>query len=148
MDKSSSNQPPLDLFLSQIHEMLELVQHPEKISSVDPDLAKKIEALKQVVGSLNDQIENSLRASGFNLDVLKEQFLASPAVTAKEKHFLEEAVFLQQKGMVVRKVIDQAMTANKKKTKTNQRHGKQGADVKERRKLFKSIGGDGKWIPL
>jgi len=61
-----------------------------------------------------------------------------------QKELLQKAQEVEHAGLTLQKAFSTALK-NRKRTK---RKGKEERHVKQRKKLFKTIGGDQKWIPL
>ena len=143
MEKKRSSEPSIDALLMQISEMLEMIQNPEKTITLNPDVIEQVKELEKAVTQLNENAEKEIKSAGFNLDELMHKTLESPAVSDREKQLLKRSKSIENHALAFKSALSKAMQRQKKSRKS-----KESPTAKERRKLFKSIGGDKKWISL
>ena len=67
-----------------------------------------------------------------------------------KKQFLLHAKDMEQESLMLQKAFSQALEKSKKQKRSKKGEKDEAIEQqkKERRKLFKTIGGDKKWIPL
>jgi hypothetical protein len=125
--------------LTEINECYEQLTKPDvKVEAIqDPELIlSQLERYDKWLDILNDFLDKQ-RPREMSEEVPSEN-------SEEQQHLMQKAKEIEHAGVVLECAFATALKNRKrKKGKT-----KLGRHVKERKKLFKTIGGDEKWIPL
>lgn len=133
--------------LKQITEMIDLIRQKggDLSGKMTPEAIQDFNKLKESVALFNAANRKGFQDANIDIETLKKQVQVSDVVSEEDKRLLGEV------GRV-EKNLKEAKISLDKKTKQDQETLKLNKDtkqkMKERRKSFKSIGGDKKWIPL
>lgn len=144
------NKPSMntDQLLRQIGEILEMIQNPKGPISqnITPEVLANLTELEAGVQFINQLNEWTVESVGpENLKKNIEESIAD----SKEKQLIERADNIVKDARTLQLVLSKAIHRGKRRKKEKrspEANSKQA--IKERRKLFKSLGGDSKWIPL
>ncbi len=140
----------LNLLLSQIAEMLEAIQKPQKpLSGTDnPRILRELEWLETSLQTLNQCQEEVFRDANLDINQATKEILESPAANSSDKQLLKRAQEIQRDATALHLALSKAIQKDKGRKKTRAVNGNTKEQMKERRKLFKPLGGDKTWIPL
>lgn len=140
---NKSNQKTMQQILTQIEEMLKMIEtHQGPIKQL-PD-APFVNAQSEVYEKFIDHMAELC-------DSLKDPETSPPPQLDEDtKQLLLKAKALENEAKAFEKAFAQAREKNKRKgkSKKGEKNAAGERQKKERRKLFKTIGGDKKWIPL
>lgn len=144
--------PATEQMLTEIAEMIEKIKNFEgTIKPLEnPGLAQaRLSVAKKLVEILDKMVIEPMERQ-FDMDALTKEALESPNVTPENKRLVKKATEVQQEAKILNSAMKTALAKSKpKKGKKNPKEGVATSEqIKERRKLFKSIGGDKKWIPM
>lgn len=146
----SSDQLKMEHLLKELTELIDMIIHHEGPINLNPS-NKILEELKmtgEIIGTINDFLEAS-QPSLADVDSLIKTQLESPEISNPEKQLLLHSLEVEQEAKILQSSFASSMKKGKKR-----KSGKSGQsdanrkEMKERRKLFKTIGGDKKWIPM
>jgi hypothetical protein len=144
------NQKAMDRLLMEIAEMIEMIQNhrgPLKPDVSLNEIKMNLNFIKKSIAVFQDVQNESIQTSQLDPDDVIKKKMKSPKTPPEEKQFHQKAreIALNAKALQLTyaKVIKEGK--RKKRTKPDE---KQAQQMRERRKLFKTIGGDKKWIPL
>lgn len=109
----------------------------------------KIENPETVKQNL-DMWEKFLQAVNNTLEDMTPPGSPTPELSPEQEAFLQRAKEIEQQGHVLEKAFASALgkTRKRAKGKNGEKEAELQQQMKERRKLFKTIGGDKKWIPM
>lgn len=145
------NQSAMEHALSELDNIIKMVQeHKGSISqNITPDLLEDLERLEQAVTFFTNCNNEILEKAGVKPGSQQESSAESPALRTGEKQIVKRASEIERKAKIIQLAITHSMGDEKKAPKKPKRAptGKKG-EQKERRKLFKPLGGDKNWIPL
>lgn len=139
--------------LSEIEEIIQAIQnHKEPISkNITPEVLKQISDLEEAIGVLSELQRTAFEIAGIDQEKLKEEVLASTDINPKSKNLINRAESITREATTVKLALSKAIKkrkSSKKVLKSKEDDAATKQEVRERRKLFKSIGGDSSWIPL
>lgn len=145
------NNPSLDHLLMQVGEMIEMIQnHKGPISSnITPRVLANMDLLEEAVGFINELNQKAFELAGID-EKLKKETLESSSIKSKDKYLIERAENITRDARSLQLALSKAAERGrgKKKTKVPPKTAANKYNIKERRKLFKPLGGDKTWIPL
>ncbi len=144
------NQTSINHLLDQVEELIQTIKTDKKppSPSFNPQNSNvEIEVLKINLKALNDVQTDSFNAAGADFDQLVKETLDSSTIDEKDKEWLLRAKKLEDETRLLELAFAKAKEKGKKEKRgKTSSGGKQ--QIRERRKLFKTLGGDKKWIPL
>lgn len=134
---NKSNQKTADRMLDDLSEMLKQAENSkgplQKLKN--PEAVKEeLAMIKKFMASIDECFEEM-------------QSPESAAIPDDQKELISKAKEIEGEARFVQKAYSKAL-AKKEHIRKSKNKGKADPKVKERKKLFKSIGGDKKWIPL
>lgn len=141
----------LDQIILQVGEMVELIQKHKGplISNFTPQIYEQIDQLEKAVALFREASENSMENAGIDIAKLKEGSKDSPHISPRGKKLLLQADHITEDANLLQMALSNSIKregVSKKTKKPQEKEHKLRS--KERKKMFKSIGGDEKWIPL
>jgi hypothetical protein len=139
------NQKAMDGLLNDIAETLKMIEtHEGPIKPIPNEevVLGQVEMVKDIVVMVNEFLAKFQPPEGTEIDLSQ--------MSSNKKQFLLKAKDVEKEAKILDKAFSSALKKSKKEKKSakGKKGGGQGQQVKERKKLFKSIGGDKKWIPL
>ncbi len=139
------NQNRLDHLLTEMAEMIQLIQnHRGTISAnITPQVLKKIEDLEQALAIFEEINKQAFEEAGVDRERLKTEKLESLDVPSEEKNLLQRANRIASDARNLQLILSREMRQGRQK-----KFRKRSSGMKERKKLFKPLGGDANWIPL
>lgn len=133
--------------LNAIQETVDTIQNKKGPIKITPELLADIETLKKAVSDLKKNTRELLDILEVNVRDVQKEILESPKLKTNEKQLIKHTDDLKKRMLAIKIAIAQASKSdNKLENIENQVVDKK--QLKQRRKLFKSIGGNKKWIPL
>lgn len=143
MSEKNANQKAMDNVLTEIGEALKLMESHQG----DLTPLKELDAV-----ATRAELETYQQL----FDIICEFWYDLPRVdhdapeSTDKKQFLLRAKDMEQESLMLQKAFSQALEKSKKQKKSKKGEKEEAIEQqkKERRKLFKTIGGDKKWIPL
>lgn len=144
-----SNQEAMNHLLTEINDMLEMIEtYTGPVKPLEnPSINKhEIEMIGKFVEGLNDFCESL--SQGEEMETLKRKKAESPSVDANEKQFFLRAQEIEKRAEMLQKTFSKSLAKMRRKKRTKKGEKGLSLEQKNRRKLFKTIGGDKKWIPL
>ena len=137
--------PTMDQLLLQITEILQMIHHPKGPCSKDlsSELLTPLEILETAIPVMRQHLQDTFQKANIDVERVKQEFIESPTSRTSDKQLLIRAKNIERDARLLQYAFSKAMERGKRRTKT-----KYTQEMKERRKLFKSIGGDKTWIPL
>lgn len=152
--KDEKNKPPsMEQMLNEMAEMMKKIEiykgplptTPEALGPIVGD----IEMLKHFMDAIEDFVIAPIEAK-VDLDALTQETLENPKISTNHKQVIKQSLEVDQEAKILKAAFKKVMDKNKSRSKSKE-GGKDAASqqlIKERRKLFKTIGGDKKWIPM
>lgn len=140
-------EPRFEDLLEQLHKTLKDIQNFKGPHS--KELASDIEKLESAVGIFKKESQELIDTLDIDMESLKHKVLDSSDVRSDEKQFIKQTGDIEKEARVLKSALAEAK--EKRGDKRGNRTSSQNAErdqMKERKKLFKTIGGDKKWIPL
>lgn len=142
------DQPNFEDLLKSIQDVLKGIQNKTTPLDVTPELLLQIENLKNGVRFFKENIHMVCKELDVDIEKAKEEYMKSPALKSYEKQLMRHSKDLENEAFIIGLGLKAAAEeAPLSKDDTSQK-SKNRKKVQERRKLYKSIGGDSKWIPL
>lgn len=141
----------LDSLLVQVSEMIQMIQnHKGPISgNITPRVLEELELLEKTVVYFNDVNQQAFKDSHIDMERLEKETMHSPTISSKDKQLLLRAKDIERDARNLQLAFSKAIERGKRGQKgkmTTKAPSRQ--KIKERRKLFKPLGGDKNWIPL
>jgi hypothetical protein len=140
-------EPTLENLLEQINETLQIIQNHKGPIKMTPDLVADIDKLETAVKDFKEDSQELFNMFDIDIKNLKQEVLESTQVRSSDKQLIKRAEDVEKEA----RVMKLALAKGREKRRKNKPESEKNVDkrqMKERRKLFKSIGGDQKWIPL
>lgn len=139
------NQKAMDGLLNDIAETLKMIETqkgPIKPIENGEVVLGQVEMIKDIVVMVNEFLAQFQPPEGTEIDLSQ--------MSSDKKQFLLKARDVENEAKILDKAFSSALKKSKKEKKSakGKKGGGQGQQVKERKKLFKTLGGDKKWIPL
>ena len=145
-------QPSLDQILIQIQEILQMVQNHKKVPSSDlsPQVLNDLERIESAMKTLSHYHQEGVQEAQLNMDHLIQETQDSVMISSREKQFLKRAQGIEKDVQAFHSALSQAIEKENKRSKNRVplKDETSRQQQKERRKLFKPLGGDKSWIPL
>lgn len=139
----------LEELLVQIHETMQLIQNPSGVMNITPELLADIDKFEAAIANLTDNSQALFDLAGIDSESYKKEILESPQVRSSDKQLIKRAEDTAQEAYVMKLALSKSIARGKERKKRETLHSKHGdKQMKERRKLFKPLGGDQKWLPL
>lgn len=134
--------------LEAIHKFMQNVQNFKEPIKMTPEILKQMQDLKKFIHSFSEYFDELSEVFGINIDNLEKEVEISSKDHFKSRQLIQRTKDNEKEALAT--IIGLTKAKNRRKI---QQTGKKGnlpnvKEQKERRKLFKSIGGDKKWIPL
>ncbi len=145
MEKNPSSS--LRILLEEMSKTLKIIQSHKGPFEITPDLNADIEKLEANVIEMKKKIQALVELLNIDIKTLKEETLQNEALRSSDKQLLKFAKDLEIEARVMQMGFKKGLS-ERKKLSSNDSKGDDKQKIKERKKLFKSIGGDNKWIPL
>jgi hypothetical protein len=148
MQESEKN-PFEDLF-SQIGDLLSQIQNNQTplTGDVPPEVMKEVDRLEKQIGLFCEMTEKVIQDSGIDIHQLQQEARNSSNIKAKDKRILERAKQIELDAKNIHFRLSAALNRDKGKKTPSSGESDRKKQIKERRKKYKSIGGDRGWIPL
>ncbi len=124
--------------MNAIQQTMEIIANHE--GPIPVEVYEDIEKLKLIAKEYKENVLAVYKKHGINIRELQDELLNSPDVRQSTKQAILQARDIELEA----RVIDRALTKAKKKRKSTDQSDKK--KIKERKKMFKSIGGDQNWI--
>lgn len=114
------------------------------------EINDNINKLESKIREFNEHVEKLLRPLNIDLKSSSNQDLKSLKLKSSHKQFIDRLKDIQQDACLTKTALLLAEAKNKKnrKNKSRFKNSTNKQQMKERRKLFKPIGGDKKWLPM
>jgi signal transduction protein with GAF and PtsI domain len=139
-------EPSLEDLLEQINETLQVLQNHKGPIKMTPDLVADIEKLETAVTNFKEDSQELFEIFDIDIKELQQEILESDSVRSSDKQLIKRAKDIETEARVMKLALAKGIENRRKSPKDKQMGDKR--QMKERRKLFKTIGGDQKWIPL
>ena len=137
--------------LNAITELMLKLSNSNAKLKIDPSIGEDIKKLN----ALNSTMKNRWgEKESSKTDVSKEKIQAiidSPAIDTQTKQFFKQSEDIKKDISAIQTILSQIKTDRRKikaESTTSNSKNSNKQQIKERRKLFKQIGGDKTWIPL
>lgn len=151
--KDEKSKPSMERMLTEMAEMMKKIEDYKGPLPTTPEalgpLVGDIEMLKHFMDTIEDFVIAPIEAK-VDLDALTQETLENPKISTNHKQIIKQSLEVDQEAKILKAAFKKVMDKNKSRGKTKA-GGKDAASqqlIKERRKLFKTIGGDKKWIPM
>lgn len=141
----NKREPTLEDLLSTINETLAAIQNHKGPINLTPELLADITQLEAAVTDFKETSDELFELFDVDIQSLKQEILESPTVRSGEKQLIKQAEDIERDARVLKLALSKSKGRGKDRNKQSDA-GKQ--ELKERRKLFKPLGGDKKWLPL
>jgi hypothetical protein len=132
--------------LEQINETLQVIQNHKGPIKMTPDLIADVEKLEVAVTHFKEDSQELFEIFDIDIKELQQEILESDTARSSDKQLIKRAKDIETEARVMKLALAQSKEKKRKTPKEQQASDKR--QMKERRKLFKTIGGDQKWIPL
>lgn len=144
--ENKSVPPTLQDLFEQIEKTIQLIQNHKGPIKMTPDLVADIEKLEKVVQNFAEDNQELFKVLDIDIEKFQEEILESNHVRSSDKQLIKHAKDIETEARVMKLALTKGRERRRKNPKDKQENNKRS--IKERRKLFKTIGGDQKWIPL
>lgn len=147
MDEKKSENKSMNHALMQIGEMVQMIQNLEGPINVNPELIKELDGLKEAFALINEVTEKLVEKAG-----LKDEMSNSDDLSDRNKPLLvQRAKTIEKDARTLKtaysKALEREQDQEPSKPPTPESI-ERSQKRRERRKLFKPLGGDKTWIPL
>lgn len=134
----------LEDLMVEIQKAMEIIQNQKNPIKITPELLADINKLEKAVNQFKEDTQDLFDLFDVDIQNMQSEILESADVRTDDKQLIKRAKDIEIEARVMKLALTKAR-GNKKNQSTDSSEKQQ---MKERRKLFKSIGGDKKWIPL
>jgi hypothetical protein len=153
----------LDRLLMEIGEILTLIQKSKgRVHHVDEWVEKNLDYIEYTIRTLIQYNKENLQKANVTPEQLTQEALASPNTSPREKQLLQRAQEIEEDAILIQSAIAKGLENKRERKKVKpsttkefakgqeakEERDKNKKQIKERRKLFKSIGGDKNWKPV
>lgn len=142
---------PFEGFLAKMIELMDLIQKHQGPINIPLEAAQELERLTEDINTLEENMHQLLAELGTDPKMLKILTMQSSQISDKDKRLFEQAKMAGRDAKALKTSLEKVSVSRKSRespNKMNKEDEKRKQEMKERRKLFKSIGGDKNWIPL
>lgn len=136
----------LQNLLEQIDATFQIIQNHKGPIKMTPDLVADIEKLESAVKNFKEDNQELFEILDIDIKELQQEVLESSDVRSSDKQLIKHAKDIETEARVMKLALTKSKNKRGKSPKEKQDSEKRL--IKERRKLFKTIGGDQKWLPL
>lgn len=143
--------PSFDHLLPQIAEIMDMIKHRKGPISqnITPAVLAQLDWIETIVQSIYRVLGETLKENNIEIDHINEKLIEDPNMSPKQKQSLQRACDIDRDARVFQIALTRAEEQKKGERKKRKHHTKGDKEqMKERRKLFKPLGGDKTWIPL
>lgn len=146
-DKTPDTQASLDRLLSEVGDLLQIIQKIDSPLNITPEIATQIKQFEKAFGMIDEIYQENFNQTLPDIEKLKEEVIDSDSnLPQKEKQFFNRAKLIERDARKLQLAYSKALERGKKSGAPENDAARQKR--KERRKLFKPLGGDRNWIPL
>ena len=146
-------QAVLNNLLTQLEEIFETLKQVKSAPAgkPTPSLSANLDMLERGIKLLAVYQAKALRENRSNVNNPLEEIMTSPVTDPNTKEWLQRSKQIENHVQVFREALQRGLKRHKmrqkeKSTGSSATNTKQ--QIQERRKLFKTLGGDQKWMPL
>lgn len=147
---SEKEKPSMEKILREIAEMMEKIENYKgSLTPLEsPGLvAANLDVLKSMMATFDEMVIEPLEKK-HDMEALTKETLESPTVNSNYKQLVKQSLEVGQEAKILNDAFKMAIAKNKSRRKGKKGEESGNQQMKERRKLFKTIGGDKKWIPM
>ncbi len=140
---------PIEVLLMQANDILRYFHdHKGSIAeNMTPKLLEDLDKLEQAFAQFKELNEKVFKESNIDVERLKAEAMRSPNYSQKDKKLFQRAKEIEREARNMQLSLSKAMERGKRENAGASKDPLK-RKIKERRKLFKPLGGDKKWIPL
>jgi hypothetical protein len=140
----------LEDLLSQINETMQIIQNHKGPINITPELLADIDKLEAATGDFKETSQALFNLLDINSESYKKEVLESSATRSSDKQLIKRAEDIAREARVMKLALSKSIERGKgrKRERLLSKNGDKQQQMKERRKLFKPLGGDQKWLPL
>lgn len=131
-----------------IDQMLKAFSEHKGPIKMTPDIIADIDKLEAAVAIFQEDSNELLKLLDINPQELKTSILESVAIRSSDKQLIKRAEDIEREARVIKFALSKMRTKGLKNKRQSEQQDNAKKQIKQRRKLFKTIGGDQKWIPL
>jgi hypothetical protein len=146
MEDKPKPKPDIEDLLSSINEILDAIQKHKGPIKLTPDLISDIDKLEGMVKDFKECSEELFDMCDIDIESLKKEVIESPNIRSGDKQLIKRSEDIERDARVFKLALSKAKSKGRGKTSKGKENDKR--KIKERRKLFKQIGGDKTWLPL
>lgn len=141
--------PSLENLLIQINEVIhQMTTHQGPIAqNFTPEINARLEALETAVSIFHQHQQETFKEANIDIERLTQETIESSSPN-RQQQFLKRAQEMQRDAHALHAALTQATKGKRGQKKRSSRNSSEQQQIKERRKLFKPLGGDKTWIPL
>ena len=139
----------IESLVNQIGDMLQIIQNHDRpiAPHITPEVIAKLEFLERQMSQFKQAQENSFREAGVDIQQLRTKTFGSKLISPRFLQVLERAQHMEREAKEMQKVYLQLL--EEAQNKALSKHSKDSLQaLKERRKRYKPMGGDKKWMPI
>lgn len=128
--------------LNQVGDLLQKIQnHDKPIGDISPEFIKQLEILEKTFKQYEELNDKTQKEANIDIEALRLEFYRSPSIHSKDKKLIDKLKTIEKdarqlQAVVAKSLGSQAVLSKKDKI------------IKERRRKFKSMGGEKGWIRL
>lgn len=141
----SKPKPTLEDLFSVINETLEIIQNHKGPIHLTPELLADIDKLGALVADFKENNQLLFEILDIDIESAKKEILESPNIRSSDKQLIQRSKDIEREARVLKLALSKAKSKERGKDRQSQGGTK---EQKERRKLFKPLGGDKNWLPL
>lgn len=138
-------EPTLENLMDAVNELLQSILNHQGPLNITPDLEEDIEKLRKTVSQFKEDSHQFFDALNIDIKEYEQEVLNDESIRTSDKQLIKRSKDIQLEARVMRSIV-------MREYKNRKNHSSSGRGerrlVRERKKLFKTIGGDDKWIPL
>ncbi len=142
----------VEILLGVVADIIKAIPiHQGPISrNLTPEVMMELDRLEKAMGEFRDINKQSYKTANVDIDKLRRETFSSEQITPKQKQILIRALEIENEARALQSQYAQVLAMNKIEAARLTGTGKEGEkrEIKDRRKRYKPIGGDKKWIPI
>jgi hypothetical protein len=142
--------PSLDQLLVEMSEILKIIQNQEGPISqnLTPEVVVNLEILESAIPIFSQYQQETFKEANIDIEHLVKDTLESSNTDPRTRQLLKRAKDIEKDARILQLAYSKAIERGKGRKQVKRSTDTNKQQLKERRKLFKPLGGDKNWIPL
>lgn len=140
--------PTIEDLLILIGDMVKNFSEHQGPIKMTPEILADIDKLEAAASIFKEDTEELFKILNINTKELKIDLLESSEIKTEDKQLIKRAEDIENDARVIKLALSKMQKKGRQSKSQAEDQESTKKQMKERRKLFKTIGGDQKWIPL